>query len=193
MKRRKTWLRILSSMHTRNFKTDSELSFKPWLYRIATNNALQYNRRRKIISFISFPICPKTSPVLKESVEFEDNLLSRQTLAKIPYDQRFVWCCIMSKVSSIEITEILGITKKLSASGLPGDKQFQVLYGRAGEMRCFDYEELLSAYAAMSFPVHGEFIEEHLAVCADCRDALAGFKSVRQRRRLRRSWSKSRI
>ena len=49
-------------------------------------------------------------------------------------------------------------------------------------MRCFDYEELLSAYAGDELSrAQREFIEEHLAVCADCRDALAGFKSVRQR------------
>jgi outer membrane lipoprotein-sorting protein len=48
-------------------------------------------------------------------------------------------------------------------------------------MRCSDYEELLSAYAGDELSrAQSEFIEEHLAVCADCRDALAGFKNVRR-------------
>jgi hypothetical protein len=49
-------------------------------------------------------------------------------------------------------------------------------------MRCFDYEELLSAYAGDELSrAQREFIEEHLAVCADCRETLAGFQNVRQR------------
>ena len=35
-------------------KTKSELSFKAWLYRIATNNALQLRRRKRLLSFIHF-------------------------------------------------------------------------------------------------------------------------------------------
>jgi hypothetical protein len=49
-------------------------------------------------------------------------------------------------------------------------------------MRCSDYEELLSAYAGDELSrAQREFIEEHLAVCADCRETLAGFQNVRQR------------
>ena len=114
------------------FKTDSELSFKPWLYRIATNNALQYNRRRKIISFISFSDLSENSPVLKESSgNSEDNLFIRQTLAKIPYDQRI--CLVLHYVEGFkyrEIAEILGITKEAVGKRVArGSKQFQVLYG----------------------------------------------------------------
>ncbi|HBD84413.1 MAG TPA: hypothetical protein DC056_10435, partial [Dehalococcoidia bacterium] len=35
-------------------KTRSDLSLKAWLYRIATNNANQYHRRRRLLSFIPF-------------------------------------------------------------------------------------------------------------------------------------------
>jgi anti-sigma factor RsiW len=49
-------------------------------------------------------------------------------------------------------------------------------------MKCSDYEELLVAYAGDELSrAQREFIEEHLAVCADCRDTLAGYKNVRQR------------
>ena len=35
-------------------KTREELSFKAWLYLIATNNARQFHRRRRLISFVPF-------------------------------------------------------------------------------------------------------------------------------------------
>ena len=35
-------------------KTRSELRFKAWLYKIATNNARQFHRRRRLLSFIPF-------------------------------------------------------------------------------------------------------------------------------------------
>jgi RNA polymerase sigma-70 factor (ECF subfamily) len=114
------------------FKTDSDFSFKAWLYRIATNNALQYNRRRKIISFISFSDLSENSPVLKDSCEHsEDNLFIRQTLIKIPYDQRI--CLSLHYIEGFkyrEIAENLGITKEaVSKRVARGSKQFQILYG----------------------------------------------------------------
>jgi RNA polymerase sigma-70 factor (ECF subfamily) len=119
------------------FKTDSDLSFKAWIYRIATNNALQYNRRRKIISFISFSDFPENSPVFEESSgHTEDNILVRQTLAKIPFDQRM--CLILHFVEGFkyrEIADILGITKDAVSKRITrGSKQFQILYG-GGQVR----------------------------------------------------------
>lgn len=49
-------------------------------------------------------------------------------------------------------------------------------------MRCSDLQELLSAYANGELPLtQREFVEEHLASCANCRAALAGYSWVRQR------------
>ena len=43
-------------------------------------------------------------------------------------------------------------------------------------MNCRDLEELLSAYADGELPrTQREFIEEHLAVCVDCRETLAEY------------------
>jgi anti-sigma factor RsiW len=48
-------------------------------------------------------------------------------------------------------------------------------------MRCSDYEELLSAYVSDELSrTQKEFIEEHLAGCADCRETLAGYNRVRR-------------
>ena len=41
-------------------KTDAELHLKAWLYRIATNNALQYRRRKRLLAFILFEDWRKT-------------------------------------------------------------------------------------------------------------------------------------
>lgn len=117
-------------------KTDSDLSFKAWLYRIATNNALQYNRRKKIISFISFSEFPENSPVFEVSdCHIEDNILVRQTLAKIPYEQRI--CLVLHYIEGFryrEIADILGITKEAVGKRVArGSKQFQTIYGGGQE------------------------------------------------------------
>jgi anti-sigma factor RsiW len=49
-------------------------------------------------------------------------------------------------------------------------------------MRCSDYEELLSAYANDELSrTQREFVEEHLAGCAACRQTLAGYAGARRR------------
>ena len=35
-------------------KTNSDLQLKAWLYKIATNNARQYHRRKRLWKFVSF-------------------------------------------------------------------------------------------------------------------------------------------
>jgi hypothetical protein len=46
-------------------------------------------------------------------------------------------------------------------------------------MKCRDFEELLSAYADGELPrTQREFIEKHLAGCADCRRALSDFEAA---------------
>ena len=48
-------------------------------------------------------------------------------------------------------------------------------------MKCKDLQELLSAYADDELPrTQREFVEEHLAGCADCRAILADYMTVRQ-------------
>ncbi|MFC1865360.1 RNA polymerase sigma factor [Chloroflexota bacterium] len=113
-------------------KTDSNLSFKAWLYRIATNNARQYHRKRKLLSFIPFSRLPENSPVFQAPLgHIEDKLIINQVLSKVSHDQRI--CMILHFVEGFkyrEIADILGITKDaVSKRVARGSKQFQILYG----------------------------------------------------------------
>ena len=48
-------------------------------------------------------------------------------------------------------------------------------------MRCSDIEELLSAYADDELPfTQKDFVEEHLAACADCRATLEDYRLIRR-------------
>jgi len=112
-------------------KSDTELSFKAWLYRIATNNALQHIRRKKVISFITFSSLPENDDRLSVSPENEmENLHIKQTLAQIPYDQRI--CLVLHFVEGFklrEIAEILDISKDAVSKRIQrGSKKFQSLY-----------------------------------------------------------------
>lgn len=114
------------------FKTDSNISFKAWLYRIATNNAFQHNRRRKLLSFIPFSKLPKNSAVFRAPPgQIEDKLIIKQVLSKISHDQKV--CLVLHFVEGFkyrEIADILGITKDaVSKRVARGSKQFQILYG----------------------------------------------------------------
>ena len=113
-------------------KTDSNLSFKAWLYRIATNNARQYNRRRRLLSFIPFSKVAERSPIFQAPPgQIEDKLIIKQVLSKISHGQRI--CLILHFIEGFkysEIADILGITKyAVSKRVARGSKQFQILYG----------------------------------------------------------------
>ncbi|MDA0799237.1 MAG: RNA polymerase sigma factor [Chloroflexi bacterium] len=70
--------------------TKSELSLKAWLYKIATNNALQHHRRRKILSFIPFLNSAETDiPEPGSGPEWIDAKVDVQrALLGVPTDQR---------------------------------------------------------------------------------------------------------
>ncbi|MDD5190252.1 MAG: RNA polymerase sigma factor [Dehalococcoidales bacterium] len=96
-------------------KTDSELQLKAWLYKIATNNAWQQTRRRKIIAFIPFTgrhentlkTAENQAEILGEKMEI------RQALSKVPAEQRA--CIVLHFVEGFKYREIaatLGITEE---------------------------------------------------------------------------------
>jgi len=72
-------------------KTEGELNLKSWLYRIATNNAIQVLRRRKLISWL--PWAEETT-IARETNSIEDSLaqreLVRSALDKLPGKYRAV-------------------------------------------------------------------------------------------------------
>ena len=117
-------------------KTDSELSFKAWLYRIATNNALQYKRRRGFISLARFDDSAKHDLPASDSphVHIEEKQLIEEALIKIPRDQKV--CLVLHYVEGLkyrEIGEILRITEDaVRMRVVRGTKEFQKLYNQGG-------------------------------------------------------------
>ena len=71
--------------------TEGELKLKSWLYRIATNNAIQVLRRRKLISWL--PLAEETT-IPRETDNIEDSSaqreLVRSALNKLPGKYRAV-------------------------------------------------------------------------------------------------------
>jgi len=113
-------------------KTDSELSFKAWLYRIATNNALQHGRRQRLLSFTPLSRVAEDNPVLASPPEeVENRLVVKQVLAKIPPQQRV--CLVLHFVEGFkyrEIADILGISRDAVCKRVArGSRRFQILYG----------------------------------------------------------------
>lgn len=116
-------------------KTDAELSFRAWLYRIATNNALQHRRRKKLLSFI--PFTAKEHDML-DSINQDDrtdeSLELHETLLKVPEEQRT--CLVLHFVEGFkyrEIAETLGCSEEAVRKRVArGKKLFISLYNREG-------------------------------------------------------------
>lgn len=116
-------------------KTDAELSFKAWLYRIATNNAWQHRRRKKLLSFIPFisrehdiPNAGNQAGGTGEALEIHEAML------KIPEEQRT--CLVLHFVEGFkyrEIAETLDCSEEAVRKRVArGRKLFIGLYNREG-------------------------------------------------------------
>ncbi len=98
-------------------RTDDTLQLSPWLYRIATNTALDALRRRKRITWVPFladfePIAPGSDPA--HTVPNDD--LVRRALQAVPTDQRIPLVLHLHQgLSYKEIAELLGIAPNLVA------------------------------------------------------------------------------
>jgi RNA polymerase sigma-70 factor (ECF subfamily) len=119
-------------------KTKSELRLKAWLYRIATNNAWQYHRRRKLLSFVSFDEFrkPGTPNVDDQSEKMVEEMAIQEALCKVPPEQRV--CLVLHFVEGFkyrEIAETLGISEDAVRKRVSKGKQiFQRLYS-GGEVK----------------------------------------------------------
>ncbi len=96
-------------------KTDSELKLNSWLYRIATNTAIQHLRRKKLIIFIPFENMLK-SESRNNGIGPEtpvEEIAIKDALNKIPYKQRI--CVVLHYVEGFkyrEIAETMGISEE---------------------------------------------------------------------------------
>jgi RNA polymerase sigma-70 factor (ECF subfamily) len=90
-------------------KTKSELSLKAWLYKIASNNALQHHRRRKILSFVPFLNSPEADiPEPGSGPEWIDAKVDVQrALLGVPADQRTA--LVLHYVEGLKYREIADV------------------------------------------------------------------------------------
>ncbi len=104
-------------------KTDSDLRLKAWLYRIATNAALQHRRRGRILSFVSFEEW-RRRPESRGSDDPPDTLAVQQALGRVPAEQRA--CLVLHYVEGFRYGEIaltLGISEEAVRKRVARGKQ----------------------------------------------------------------------
>ncbi len=113
-------------------KTDSELSLKAWLYRIATNNALQHLRRERILSFMPHKAYGKSDipDTDVHSDQVEERIVIQETLLEVQEDQRT--CMVLHFIEGLkyrEIGEILDISEEAVRKRVArGSQKFRSVY-----------------------------------------------------------------
>ncbi|OGN89041.1 MAG: hypothetical protein A2158_02235 [Chloroflexi bacterium RBG_13_46_14] len=113
-------------------KTEINVSFKAWLYRIATNNVLQLWRRKQVLSFIPLKEDSRnrdfTDTDRSEAIGIQLDV--QVTLAKIPGKQRI--CMVLHFVEGFKYHEIaiaLGISEEAVRKRVArGSLEFKRLY-----------------------------------------------------------------
>ncbi len=118
-------------------KTTCEiLSVRAWLYRIATNNALQYRRRKRLLAFIPFvragnPDSPVADPVDRA----DEKMAIEKAMRKVPKEQRI--CMVLHFVEGFryrEIAETLGISEEAVRKRVArGSRNFRQVYSGGEE------------------------------------------------------------
>jgi RNA polymerase sigma-70 factor (ECF subfamily) len=98
-------------------RTDETLQIAPWLYRIATNTALDALRRRRRITWVPFlPDYEPPAPEGDPGTTVPDENLLQQALAALPADQRIPLVLHLHQgLSYKEIADLLGIAPNLVA------------------------------------------------------------------------------
>ena len=124
-----TFLQAFRGIH----KTRSELSLKAWLYRIATNNANQYHRRRRLLSFIPFTgsETADTPDMSASADQLVENVAVEEALLKVPQGRRV--CMALHFVEGLtykEVGEIVGISEEAVRKRVArGSQDFRNEYG----------------------------------------------------------------
>ena len=114
----------------------NEISLKAWLYGIATNKALEYRRRKKIIIFIPFNDYLKADPPDEHNQieEVPEKMMVETALLKVPKEQRV--CMVLHFVEGFkyqEIAQTLGISEDAVRMRVArGSQEFRKQYGPKG-------------------------------------------------------------
>jgi RNA polymerase sigma factor (sigma-70 family) len=92
--------------------TTLDLPLKTWLYRIATNNALRHQRRKAILSFISWDDFRKHETGVDPATQASEAAAVHEALLKVPEKLRA--CLVLHLVDGFkhrEIAKMLGISE----------------------------------------------------------------------------------
>jgi RNA polymerase sigma-70 factor (ECF subfamily) len=118
-------------------KTNSDLQFKAWLYRIATNNALQYHRRKRVLSFLPFNSNKiEEIPSSRNPSEITDEkIVIRETLRKVnPKHRTSLVLHYVEGFKYREIAEILGVSEEgVRKRVARGKEEFRKYYEKGGD------------------------------------------------------------
>jgi len=127
-----TFIQAFKSLH----KGHERIFLKAWLYGIATNKALQYRRRKKIIAFIPFSDYLKADPPDNNNQieELPEKIAVHDALLKVPREQRV--CMVLHFIEGFkyrEIAQTLGISEDAVRMRVArGSLEFRKQYGPKG-------------------------------------------------------------
>ncbi len=115
-------------------RTEDTLQISPWLYRIATNTALDSLRRRKRITWVPFKIeMEAVAPMSDHAPRQADQDAIQRALQVVPADQRT--CLVLNLYQGLsykEIADTLGISVNLVAVRIfRGREKFIEAYKKA--------------------------------------------------------------
>jgi RNA polymerase sigma-70 factor, ECF subfamily len=110
------------------------LSFKSWLYRIATNNALQYLRRKARIAFVPLDESRKTTTAEDAAQKGAAAAAVQEALLRVP--ERMRVCMVLHFVDGFkhrEIANMLGISEDAVRMRVArGSEEFRRAYRASG-------------------------------------------------------------
>ena len=116
-------------------KTDSQLSLRAWLYRIATNNALHARRHARLLSFIPLDPQQQGDPAVGiQTGVAAENIAVADALRQVPPGRRV--CMVLHLVEGFtyrEIAETLGISEDAVRK--------RVAKGKIEFRECYDSKE----------------------------------------------------
>jgi RNA polymerase sigma-70 factor (ECF subfamily) len=117
-------------------KNKEEIQLKAWLYGIATNKALQYRRRKKIITFVPFEDGQNADPPdgKNQPDDLAEKIMVEAAMLKVPKEQRV--CMLLHFVEGFKYREIartLGISEDAVRMRVArGSREFRKHYGPQG-------------------------------------------------------------
>jgi RNA polymerase sigma-70 factor (ECF subfamily) len=117
-------------------KNKDGIQLKAWLYGIATNKALQYRRRKKIISFVPFDDEQNADPPDEKNQpdNLAEKIMVEAAMLKVPAEQRV--CMMLHFVEGFkykEIAQTIGISEDAVRMRVArGSQEFRKQYPGGG-------------------------------------------------------------